>query len=81
MILFNCVPFQNGNFSERKKFAPRGSEFFSLRAVPYVIENHFNHIRSPPLNVTFFITHVRNCVMGATPMDILSNKMEDLSFS
>ena len=27
MILFNCVPFQNGNFSSKKEFAPRGSEF------------------------------------------------------
>ena len=33
-ILYNYVPFQNRNFSERKEFAPRGSEFFSLRAVP-----------------------------------------------
>ena len=42
---FNCVPFHNENFSERKEFAPRGSEFFPLRAVPYVMENNFNHIR------------------------------------
>ena len=34
VILFSCVPFQNGNFSERKEFAPRGSEFFPLRTVP-----------------------------------------------
>ena len=26
MILFDCVPFQNGNFSYRKEFAPRGRE-------------------------------------------------------
>ena len=32
------------------------------------MENHFYHIRGPPLNVTIFITHVRNCVIGATPM-------------
>ena len=25
-----------------------------LRAVPYCIENHFYHIRRPPLNVTIF---------------------------
>ena len=24
-----------------KEFAPRGSEFFPLRAVPYGMENHF----------------------------------------
>ena len=45
------------------------SEFFPLRAVPYGIENHFHHIRLPPLNVTIFITHVRSCLMRATPMD------------
>ena len=28
MILFHCAPFQNGNFSQRKEFAPRGSKFF-----------------------------------------------------
>ena len=32
------------------------------------MEKHFYHIRSPPLNATFFITHMRNCIMGATPM-------------
>ena len=32
------------------------------------MENHFYHIRWPPLNVTIFITHVHNCLMGATPM-------------
>ena len=32
------------------------------------MENHFYHIRRPPLNVTIFIMHVRKCVMGATPM-------------
>ena len=36
---------KNGNFSERKEFAPRGSEFFPLRAVPHDMENHFYHIR------------------------------------
>ena len=34
MILYNYVPFQNRNFSQRNEFAPRGSGFFSLRAVP-----------------------------------------------
>ena len=68
MVLFNWVPFQNGNFSYRKEFAPRGSEFFPLRAVAYGMGNHFDHISRPPLNVTIFITHVHNCVMGATPM-------------
>ena len=34
MILSNCIPFQNENFSYRKEFALRGSEFFPLKAVP-----------------------------------------------
>ena len=29
----------------RKVFAPRGSEFFPLRAVSYGMDNHFYHIR------------------------------------
>ena len=44
-ILFNCIPFHNRNFSERKEFAPRGGEFFSLRAVPYGMDNNFYHIK------------------------------------
>ena len=38
LVLFNCVPFYNGNFSLRERFFPLG-------AVPYGIENHFYHIR------------------------------------
>ena len=34
MILYNYVPFQNENFSYRKEFALRGSEFFPIRADP-----------------------------------------------
>ena len=47
MILYNYVPFQNLNFSLRKKIAPRKSEFefFLLKAVPYGMETHFYHIR------------------------------------
>ena len=39
-------------------FAPRGSEFFPLRAVRYGMKNYFYHIRWPPLNVTtlFYFT-------------------------
>ena len=60
VTLFNCAPFQNRNFSWRKEFAPRGSEFFPLRAVPYGMENYCYHKRWPPLIVTI--------LMGATPM-------------
>ena len=37
VILFSYfynMPFKKQNFSESKEFAPRGSEFFPLRAVP-----------------------------------------------
>ena len=68
VILINCVPFQNSNFSESKEFAPSGSEFSSLRRVPYVMEIQYYHIRRFPLNCTIFITLLRTCVMGATPM-------------
>ena len=34
-------PFSNGNFVKSKEFAPRGSEFFPLKAVPNGMENHF----------------------------------------
>ena len=32
------------------------------------MENHVYHIRWPPLNVTIFIMHVCNCLMGARPL-------------
>ena len=58
------------NFSKRKEFALTGSKLFPLRAVHIGID-HFYHIRCPPLNDTIFITHVRNCVKGATPMFVV----------
>ena len=48
-----------------KNFAPKRSEFFPLRAIPYDMENHYYHIKWPPLNVTIFIIIVLNCGMGA----------------
>ena len=35
MVIINCVPFQEGTSLERKELAPRGSELFPLRAVPF----------------------------------------------
>ena len=32
------------------------------------MEDYFYHIRWPPLNITIFITHVRNCVIEAAQM-------------
>ena len=31
------------------------------------MQNHFNHIWLPPLNVTIFIWHVRKCVIRCFP--------------
>ena len=41
------------------------------------MENYFYHIRWPPLNVTIFILHVRNCVMVATQMSFVKNKRQE----
>ena len=60
VIFINYVTFQNWNFSERKEFAPRGSEFFPLRAFPYGMEKHYFRIRSWwfPLKVkNFHLAH------------------------
>ena len=72
VILINYVPFQNRHISLRKEIAPRGSKFFSLREVPYGMEIQYYRIWQFPLLCTISITHVRNCVMGATPMRILT---------
>ena len=38
------------------------------------MENHLYRIRWPPLNVTIFITHEYKYVMGATPMQTITDK-------
>ena len=48
MILFNCIPFHNRNFSLWKEFAPRGSEFFPLRAVPHGMETTYTTLGDLP---------------------------------
>ena len=58
VILFICVPFQNGNFYKGKNLLLLCLS--PLRAVPYGLENHFYHIGWPHLNVAIFIMHVRN---------------------
>ena len=52
---------------------PRGSEFFPLRAVPYGMKIAF--ITLGDLHwMLFFITHVRKCEMGASPMTGRTNQ-------
>ena len=63
-----------GTSLKGKNLLPEGANSFPLREVPYGMENQFYHIRSPPLNVTIFITHMRSCVMGASPMMTVSIK-------
>ena len=48
VVLFNCIPFQIGNFSSRKEFAPKGSESFPLRAVPSGMEITFTTLGDLP---------------------------------
>ena len=59
VILFNCVPFPNGNFSERKEFAPRGEQILPFKSSSLWHVNHLYHIRRPPLNGTILL---RTCV-------------------
>ena len=44
----NCVPFHNGNVSERKEYARTGSKFFPLRAVPFGMEITFTILGDLP---------------------------------
>ena len=54
MVLFNCVPYQMGNSLKGKNLLP-------------VLKSLLPH-RVTSLECYYFITNVRNSVMGATPM-------------
>ena len=62
-IPFNCVPFWELLLKERIC-----SQREPLREVPYGMENHLTS-----LECYYSITHVRNCVVRATPMPIQIN--------
>ena len=51
-----------------KNLLPEGANSFLLEQFLMVWEITFTTLSDLPLNVTFFITHTRKCVMGATPM-------------
>ena len=68
VILFNCVPFQNGNLLLKERICSQKGRILSFKSSSWRYGNHLYHIRWSPWNVTIFITHVHNCVMGATPM-------------
>ena len=61
-----------GTSLKEKNWLPDSSK----RAVTYGMEIYFYHIRWPPLNVTIFSAHVRNCVMGATQMSTDTGKKD-----
>ena len=49
-MLFICIPFQIGDHSWKKEFAPRWSKFFPLRAVDYGMHKKYLSIRLSPFN-------------------------------
>ena len=67
VILFNRSLFKMGTSLKRKNILQEGVNSF-LQEQSLVVWKSLYLIRWPPLNGTDFITHVRNCVMGATPM-------------
>ena len=83
MILFNCVHFQNGKLYYRKEFAPRGSEFFPLRAraVPFGMENQFTTLGDLPNMLLFLLRTCVTAVMGATPFVMMLYILITLLFS
>ena len=68
-VLVSCVPLQNVDFSSRKEFAPRGSDFFPLREVPYYMVNDITTFEDFHQMCTRFNTRVRNCVLGGMSMN------------
>ena len=64
MILYDYVPFRNGNFSQRKEFAPRGSEFFPFCVLPNSMEITFTTL-SDLLECYYLYTHMRKLPNGS----------------
>ena len=65
---FQSSPFSKWELLLKERIRSQRERILSVKSSSVWFEKYFNHIRSPPLNVTIFITHVRNCVMGVTPM-------------
>ena len=70
VILFNCVPFQNGTSLKGKNVLPQGANSFLYEQFLMVWKITFTTLGALPclLLHCIFIAHMRNCVMGATPM-------------
>ena len=69
MILVNCVPFQNWNSLKGKNLLPEGANSFLYWPFLLVLKSLLPHWVTS-LECYYFITHMRNCVMGATPMSL-----------
>ena len=61
-----------GTSLKGKNLLPEGANSFLYEQF-HVVWKYFYHIRGPHLDVTIFISHVRNCVMGTTPMYTVVN--------
>ena len=75
MILFNYVPFQNENFSKSKKCSQR-EQIFSFKSCPSWCDTPLLPHWVTSLECYYFITQVRNCKMGATPMHWIAVKLK-----
>ena len=67
MILFNYVPSKMGILLKEIIRSQR-ERILSFKSSSLGMINYLYQTGWPLLNVTIFITQVRNCVMGATPM-------------
>ena len=70
-ILFNSVPFSKWKLLLKGRICSLRERILSFKISSFLgMETQFHLIRWHPLSVQdfFFITHVRNCLMGATPM-------------
>ena len=61
MILFNCVPFQMGTSLKGKNMLPEGAYSFLYEQFLKRVVWKFT---CTPLNVTIFISHLRNLRNG-----------------
>ena len=68
MILYNYVPFQNGNFSLRKEFAPKGANSFLLEQILKVWKITFTTLGELPWKLLFSLRTRVYCIMGDTLM-------------
>ena len=54
------IPFLKWEILLKERICSQREQILSFKSSSLKYGNHFNHIKWPPLNVTIFITHVRN---------------------